>query len=393
MLDYDEINKKMDEKMTKKEPKKKFNGKKTFFAIIIFGIVGYGLYSVYIAATTMYILGSYAKYKSHEFHEKLEKYQSINEHNDSRISFYVEEFNKSGEKYFDANTVPERFKARVERKLALNCIGYFLQEHNDTTWLDQVQAVDRNQLNAYEQNNTTYNKIKPDEDWNFYEHYYFSEIYDAQEKVASSFEEEVSQRSCDKLQSTDKMFENFLPIYVRTKEKTLSYDIVQEKQANYFGTLNKSFYQKSIKDTKKLLRIIYKGFPILFQIKKTKTLEKKKEQQREITYFFDKASGKIKMSDKYDCEEIITKKIAFDVRNEEGQTPLIVSVINKNFEMTGCLLGIYHKTKVHIPHIKQKDHHGKTAHDYYMAERDSILRNSDNLPMELVIGIDELKRY
>ena len=269
--------------VTVSKEKKKLKSIKVIITIAIVSIIGYGLYYAYVMATTMFVLGSYAKYKSQEFHEKLEKYQSIDEHNDSRISFYVEEFEKSSEKYFYADTVPQRFKARVKRKLALNCIGYFLKEHNDPTWLDQVQAVDRNQLSTYEQNNTIYNKRKSDENWNFYEHYYFNEIYDAQDKVASSFDKETSQRSCDKLHTTDEMFNRFLPIYINKKEETLSSDMEQEKHASYFGTLNKSFYQRSIKETKKLLKILNKGFPNTkkyIDIKIDKQLKEMKEYQK-----------------------------------------------------------------------------------------------------------------
>lgn len=248
---------------------------RTILIIIVIGFSAYSAYALYSITMTMSVFSSIAKHKSQKFHAALEKYQSIDDHNDSRIIFYVKELEKSGEEYLHATKVPKVFKARVKRKLALNCIGYFLQEHNDKTWLDQVQAVDRNQLNMYTENVTIYNKRKSDKNWDFYDHYYFNELYDAQEKIASSFDKEISQYSCDKLQTSEEMFDRFLLPYIDTKENTLDSSIIDEKKAPVFGTLNKKFYQKSIKDDKKLLKILYEGFPQIVHMKKKREVEKK----------------------------------------------------------------------------------------------------------------------
>lgn len=247
-------------------------------------MVGYGVYALYVFSVTAFVFGSLALHKSHEFHKNLKRYQKINDHNDSRVKFYVEELNKSGEEYLQAATVPRVFKARVKRKLALNCIGYFLQKHHDETWLEQVEAVDRNQLNAFEQNTTLYYKRKDDKDWKFYNHFYFNEIYEVQEKVASSFEEDVSRQSCEKLQTTEKMFEKFLPLYISTKESTLQRYIEDEKTASYFGTLNKGFYRKSIKEMKRLLAILYTGFPKMKEKKEIEQRKLEKEYQKALLY-------------------------------------------------------------------------------------------------------------
>lgn len=339
--------------------KKNVSGIKIIRTILIITIIGYSVYSLYVAAMTMFVFGSIAKHKSQKFQATLEKYQSIDDHNDSRIIFYVKELEKSGEEYLYATKVPKIFKARVKRQLALNCIGYFLQEHNDKTWLDQVQAVDRNQLNMYTENVTIYNKRKSDKNWDFYDHYYFNELYDAQEKIASSFDKEISQYSCDKLQTSEKMFDRFLLPYIDTKENTLDSYIKDEKKAPIFGTLNKKFYQKSIKDGKKLLKILYEGFPQIVHMKikrevekkalaiKVKKREAKKKEQKSKHYkIYEKDIQRgvpplfaaIQNHLYYKLSEILDAHADIEMKNKFGTTPLSFAIYQHDDNLVKILL-------------------------------------------------------
>ncbi len=325
--------------------------------LILIVVVGY---QVYLFSVFAFVYGSIYKHNQKKYDNSFHITYKTNDFNDSRIIYYNKELERYSKEFIEADSMYEIFAADVKKDLALNCLESFIKEHNETAWIDMGSNFRKNARNKYANTEEKIKKAKKNEDYmgkHFYD-YDLNDVNHIEDEIADVWSTSRNEDTCQVQLSTEKMYEMFIFKYIQNREEALAYDKREHEHAKPTGTLNKSFYKKSMNTTSEWLNILYRKHPGYMH-------KQKRDRQTQIENFFDKASGKIKMKDKYDCKKVINKEISFNVVNDKNQTPLIVAILSNNLDMAECLLGINHKYKGHISNISHQDKFGKTAFDYY----------------------------
>ncbi|WP_457608602.1 hypothetical protein [Nitratifractor sp.] len=233
----------------------KHSSKKPLIALaLLLALIGSG-YLIYRLSFTAFVGLILLKDEAQKSRALSRKYKSFDDHNDSRISYYLSEYRRANRAYLGATDAAGRFKAKVRRKFALDCLGYFLRDCEKEGWLQHIQTIgwhDRDWLRR---------EAKPlhSKEAEFFDRYYFNQLDYAMEHVASPFDEAPSR--CDRLLSTERLFSIFIPLYIGMKKRSIEEERADLAKAHYFGKLNKSFYRRAIRDDERLMRILRRSFP------------------------------------------------------------------------------------------------------------------------------------
>ncbi len=251
-------------------PKKENKSYKISKAIRIIGIIIITpviLYALYLFAAFALVYGLLYTNKTKEYNNSFQTNYTTNDYNDSRIIFYKKELQEYSKDFIEAESMYNIFEADVKKDLALNCIEYFLREHNETNWIDQGSNFRKNARNKYANTDEKIEKAKENEDYmgkHFYD-YDLNDVNHIEDEIADVWGENTNKDTCQKNLSSEKMYEMFIVKYIKNRQEALERDILESKSVKKGDFPNKEFYIKEIEQTKEWLDILYKEYPDFFE--------------------------------------------------------------------------------------------------------------------------------
>ena len=322
----------------------------TFFLLLLFGYL-------VLYVSVFYTLGKQSYDANNASYEK--KY-TVNDYNDSRIIFYNQELERSSKQFVTAESMYDIFEAQVKKALSLNCIEYFLaHEHNESNWIEMGSGFRKNARNKFAKSKEKIKKAKMNESY-IGKHFYDYDLNDVRgivDNIADKWEKDANAETCQKMLPVDQMYSIFIMRYIENREKTLSNNKWEYKNAKPTGALNKSFYKKEIEKTSSWLETLYAMNPDYkeYAKKKDEAFMKRREYYRieleKRMNLWNSAQTGITYQPGY------FDGVDANMRNKNGETPLIAAVKNGYAYVVSAMEGI-------IVDVHAKDFNGQTAFDY-----------------------------
>jgi len=223
---------------------------------LIFLVVS-GYFVVY--TSIFYSIGQ----KSHKaYNSSFSQHYSVNDYNDSKIIFYNKELEKYTQSFIDAEGMYDIFEADVKKDFALNCIDFFLKEHNESNWIEIGSHFRKNARNKYAKTQETIKKAKINESHmgKYFYYYDTNDVNHIEEEIVDIWDKDGNKESCQKMLPVEQMYEMFIIKYIKNRENALASDKNSYKYATG-KVLGKDFYQKEIKKTAAWLEILYQKHP------------------------------------------------------------------------------------------------------------------------------------
>lgn len=307
--------------------------------LIFLVVVGYLL--VYVSV--FYSLGK----SSHDaYNTSFHKQYSTNDYNDSKIIFYNSELEKNSQKFVDGEGMYDIFEADVKKDLALNCIQYFLKKHNETNWIDAGSGFRKNARNKYADTEEKINKAKKNEDYTGRHFYTFdlnmvNHIEDDLTKMWSDKNDSV----CEQKLPIDDIYKIFVERYTWQFPSSVCYD----KRGKKWFEL---FQQKQPKLTEK------ERLEKLQREEEDRIYVEKMEREEKNQKIIEKQNDLWKSAKNGSIYNLsYFKNVNANIRNEKGETPLMVAVKNGH----DIVVDMMSET---IVDVWGKDKKGETAFDY-----------------------------
>ena len=286
---------------------------------------------------------------------------TVNDYNDSRIIFYNQELEKHSQEFVEAKSMYEIFESDVKKDLALNCIQYYLKEHNDTDWINTGSNFRKNARNKYSITKEKVKNAKRNESYmgkNFYV-YELNDVNDIEDDIANVWgKKDTNQNTCEINMPAEKMYVLFLSQYVERYTVNLNRDTLND---------NKALKDHRFKQEKWLKEITLscKNCPP-YETYSQRLENAKRFAEKKL---FDVAKGE-KMKTLENGFGYTSKfKINFNVTDEEGRTPIFYLINSKN--------GKYH-LKYFLEKgadLYHKDKYGKTVFDYINKDTSNYVVN------------------
>lgn len=243
--------------------------------VIVSGFLAYGIFTF---GTLLLVYGTMSLNHKRAYNKSFHEHYSPNDHNDSKIRFYVEELNAPSRDFVNAEGMYEIFAADVKRDLAGNCISYFLRQHKDDNWISVESAFKKNARNKYANTKEKISRTKQNEKFlgkHFYD-YDLNDVNEIENQIADIWgDANTNKESCWKLLSVEKMFDIFMMRYIQNREEALAQDKRNLVHAKPTGFLNRSFYEGTIKVTESWLQMLYAKHPEYLKHKEKKQLQEK----------------------------------------------------------------------------------------------------------------------
>ncbi|HIP28100.1 MAG TPA: hypothetical protein EYG82_02890 [Sulfurovum sp.] len=348
----------------------------------------------YVAIYT-FVFYSLGKHSSNSYNNSFHTTYETNDFNDSRIIFYKKELETHSKAFIEAEGMYDIFEADTKKDLAHNCIEASLKEHNVTDWIDAGGSFRRNARNKYA---TTEEKIKKSKENSSYmgRHFYDYDLNDVNEienSIASIWDSKKNINTCDKLIPIEQMYSQFMVQYFQNREDALTSYQSSYISATSKSTLNKSFYKRHMNQTESWLKALEKNNPDILQ--KIETYKKKKEEEKQKYIaslpqrMYEKKVKKLWLNAQNGAMNAshTFKDFNATIRNEKGQTPLMIAVQNR-------YVSVVKMHNVAIVDVWTKDNEGKTAFDYIpiSKSKEEKIKNDRLLEALRIVEIRQLIR-
>jgi len=336
-----------------------------FIIIVVFA------YSLYYFAMFAFVYGSLyshnAKKYDNSFHIKYE----AKDFNDSRIVFYKKELEKHSKKFIEANGMYEIFEADVKKDLALGCIQYFIRRNNKESWIEEGSNFRKNARNKYA---TTEEKIKKAKRNSNYMGKHF---YTFDSNMVNHIEEDITElwsdkndSICEQIVSVDDMYKMFVQKYIWQFPSSVC---CEGRGKEWFKLFEKS--QPKLSKEAKLDKLKQEEEVRIY-------VEQMEEKERKKT-LIEKQNRLWQSAKKGNIYGLgYFKNINANIRNEKGQTPLMLAVQNGHDMVVSMM-------REAIVDVWAKDNKGKTAFDYISKptnRREKMFGALRILEIEQIIG-------
>lgn len=325
--------------------------------IVVF--VMFWAYSLFYMSV-IYIASGGLKSRSYEPVTTLSK---TIDYNNTKIDYYKSELEKATAEFIEAETMYDIFRGDVKKDLTLNCIRFFVRQKGNDDWLDEGSAYRDNARNAYA---TTVEKVKKaykNEDYmghHFYD-YDLNDVNQIEDEIADMWDLNANKETCEQMMSAEKMYGLFILKYIENREETKERDTWELQRAKKRD--DKEFYAREVKEITKWLEELHRKHPeySVYKAEKNEMLQKKK-QVREAKKREEKQARKSEdlwnaavNGAMYGMDYF--KDVDANIRNEEGQTPLMLAVKNGSDNT----IMLFNNA---IVDVWAKDNEGRTAFDY-----------------------------
>lgn len=316
---------------------------------------------IIIYASVFFTLGK----KNYDVKEaSYEQKYTINDYNDTKIQFYNQELEKHSKEFVEAEGMIEIFEADVKKDLTLNCIQYFLKEHNDTDWINTGSNFRKNARNKYATTKESIKKAKLNESHmgkNFYV-YELNDVNDIEDSIANVWgKKDANQNTCEIKMPAEEMYSLFLPQYVARYIKVLNRSTIDGEPSLKDHREKKEKWLKEITPT-------CKECPPYESYSQRLSNAKKLAEKR----LFAMAKGEKASSLNNGFDYTAKLKLNYNVTDEEGKTPLFY-LINSKYAKLYLKRFIDKGADVH-----HKDKYGKTVFDYINIDTSSYVVNMLN---------------
>ena len=290
-------------------------------------------YAFYIFGAFMLVYGIMYMNHNKNYNKSFHLNYVLNDHNDSRIRFYVKELERPSKEFVEAEGMYDIFAADVKRDLASNCISYFLRLHKEDNWINATSNFKKNARNKFANTKENIAHTKENESHlgkHFYD-YDLNDVNEIEDEVANTWgDENTNTLTCQKLLSVDEMYQQFIMKYIYNREEALTRDKKELKRAKPTGMLNRDFYQKQVEQTEQWLKILYAKHPEYREYEKEKKIQQSKNKQQALW-------KRLKKNVYY--PEGYFNGVDANILDENGKTPLMLAVeLGKLVDMEGLFL-------------------------------------------------------
>ena len=325
--------------------------------LLVFG-ASFARVAIYTATFAMFY-----HYKQQNYDASFHTKYNTHDYNDTNIIFYKNELEKYQKDFINAQGMYDIFAADTKSELAQSCIEVLVQEHNNSSWIEEGSAFYKNARNKYATSEELIKKAKANEDYlgaHFYD-YDMNDVNDIEKKYIDPFDINKSKNICNNKVNIESVYNNkFIPEYIKNREENLKSDEEDIKTAPEYGTLNKSFYKRNIKIDKKLLNQLYDHYPKFLEQKKIREkkekefqqklekemqealLEQKKEKeeayQKDLKNFSYPIFAMIVHNKNKDLDKLISKGTQNNVKGANGVTPIFAAISYHNIHAIKALL-------------------------------------------------------
>jgi ankyrin repeat protein/uncharacterized RDD family membrane protein YckC len=308
----------------------------------ILRVVGTLAFLVMFGYLILYVSVFYtlAKDKQESYNASFTTHYQTNDYNNSKILFYKNELEKYSKEFIEADDMYDIFSTDVKTDLALGCIGYFLRQEDRDSWLDMRNNFRKNARNKYANNEERIKKAKKNENYMGRHFYTFdlnmvNHITDKITKMWSDKNDSV----CENTIFVDELYIKFINEYIPELENLNIHSPYgskpQQHELDWFEILK--LKHPDVFHHAQLQKNIIKKEKI--RVKSKKVFECAKQNNCSMGYL------------KNLPQEYI------NAQNDEGKTPLMVAVENKN---TMFLYDV-----AHLPiQLDIVDNNGKNIYDY-----------------------------
>lgn len=280
-----------------------------------------------------------------------EKKYTVNDYNDSRIIFYNQELEKHSEEFVQAKSMYKIFEADVEKDLALNCIQYYLKEHNDTDWISTGSNFRKNARNKYTTTKEKVKNAKRNESYmgkNFYV-YELNDVNDLEDSIADKWSgKDANKETCQIQLSSEEMYALFLPKYVARYTRNLNRAIIDGNEALKDHRVKQEKWLKEVTQS-------CKACPP-YETYSQRFINGKRDAENRL-FAIAKGERPSELDNGFGYSSK-SYKINFNVTDEEGKTPLFYLINSRDAKRH---LNYFIRMKTDLHH---KDKYGKTVFEY-----------------------------
>lgn len=277
-------------------------------------------YVFYVFAVLMFGYGIMYFNQKKNYNKSFHQIYTLNDHNDSRIRFYVKELERPSKEFVEAEGMYDILAADVKRDLAGNCISYFLRLHKEDDWINVTSNFRKNARNRYANTKEDIAHTKENESYlgkHFYD-YDLNDVNEIEDGIVNIWGDENSNiETCQNLLSVDEMYQQFIMRYIQNREEALLSDQKSMKRAKPKGTLSRGFYKGEIDQTQRWLKMLYTKHPEYREYEKEQKILQRKEKQQALW-------KRLKKNIYY--PEGYFKGVDANILDENGKTPLMLAV-------------------------------------------------------------------
>ncbi len=202
------------------------------------------------------------------------------DYNNTKIDFYKSELEKASAYFIEAESMYDILHGRVKKDLSLNCIRFLLQKEGNEDWLKEGRSYKSNARNKYANTVERVKKAKKNEDYmghNFYD-FDLNDVHEIEDKIADMWNINANKDTCEKMLSSDKMYDMFIVKYIKNREAIKSrytFELTREKDRS-----QRRFLKRSIDQISSWLDKLYSNHPEYLEAKKKRKIALNIEYQK-----------------------------------------------------------------------------------------------------------------
>jgi len=202
------------------------------------------------------------------------------DYNNTKIDFYKNELEKASAYFIEAESMYDILHGRVKKDLSLNCIRFLLQKEGNEDWLKEGRSYKSNARNKYANTVERVKKAKKNEDYMGHHFYDFdlNDVHEIEDKIADMRNINANKDTCEKMLSSDKMYDIFIVKYIKNREAIKSrytFELTREKDRS-----QRRFLKRSIDQLSSWLDKLYLNHPEYLEAKKKRKIALNIEYQK-----------------------------------------------------------------------------------------------------------------
>ena len=240
------------------------------------------------------------------------------------------------------------FEYDTKVDLTLECVEYYMKDHNETDWIEEGSRIRKNARNKAANTDALIDKVKGNAheiQLNFYL-YDLNLVNNTVGDLTNLWHDKSKKSKCDENLTTEEMYAIFLPIYVNEYTDDLTISRLEYKNISEETYIKRDDWLKDITDSCSKCST-YETF-------QNRLTSRKLEAENSL---FAMAKGEIKMGNF--AYMVRRYKVNLNIIDDEGKTPL--------FYLAKAKKGKYYIKNFikHGANIFHKDNYGKTVFDYF----------------------------
>ena len=253
---YNSENLKQEESIHKS--KSPLNRKLAYLFVTLF--IGVLLYTLYSAIAMVTVYSALYSQKEAAYNKSFHTDYTEKEYRDPRINFYKQELEKSYEGYVKADGLVNMFEYDTKIDLSLDCVEYYIKDHNETDWIEEGSRIRKNARNKAANTDKLIDKAKA----NAHEiqlHFYLYDLNLVNDTISdlSNLWHDKSKRSlCDQNLSAEQLYDVFLTNYLAQYIE----NHVSSKHRRLSPSDNRDFLKRKQKEEESWLTQITKSSPL-----------------------------------------------------------------------------------------------------------------------------------